>query len=139
MKPNLRISFFIIGLLISLYLLVSYSVYKGILICPNDGCDEVAMSPYSKIIGIPVPLIGVFGYLALINLSIFKIERFLTMTLILAFLFSSYLMIISIFIIKTLCFWCLLSFLIILITLLLQVKDKIKRINKKGFIDEQIS
>lgn len=97
------------------------------------------MSPYSKIIGIPVPLIGVFGYLALINLSIFKIERFLTMTLILAFLFSSYLMIISIFIIKTLCFWCLLSFLIILITLLLQVKDKIKRINKKGFIDEQIS
>lgn len=128
MKFNLQISLFIMGLLISLYLLVSYSIYKDLLICPVGGCDEVATSSYSKILGIPVPLIGVLGYLALINFNIFNLKRLLTLSLIIAFLFSSYLMVVSIFIINTLCFWCLLSFLIIIISLLLQVKEKIKNI-----------
>lgn len=77
MKPNLKISNFFISaiLLVSFlgfadasYLSIKYFVGTPLPCSVLKGCEEVTTSHYSKIIGIPVALLGSFYYLTIFAL-----------------------------------------------------------------------
>src|ERR1051326_1070510 len=70
-KPALAmLGLALVGLAVALY--DSYVIYNGgLLWCPPpiDGCNEVAYSPFAKILGIPVGYFGVIFYLYMIGLA----------------------------------------------------------------------
>ena len=90
----------------------------------NFNCDIVNRSPYSKIMGIPVALIGILGYLSLLALATFYREKAETpgMLLLAATLglgLAIYLTYIEAYVLATWCILCLSSFtVIVLITVL---------------------
>jgi len=90
------------------------------LVCPLEGsCETVIYSKYSKIMNVPVELLGIFYY-GLVTLSYFLFAFFphvmpetvvyivLALTLC-AFLFSVYLTAIQAILLKHWCTWCLIS------------------------------
>ncbi|MEM7770944.1 MAG: vitamin K epoxide reductase family protein [Cyanobacteria bacterium P01_E01_bin.6] len=54
----------IVGALLTAYLTV-IEVTGGEAACPTGGCDIVLASPYAKAFGLPLPLFGMLGYLAM--------------------------------------------------------------------------
>ncbi|WP_419182801.1 vitamin K epoxide reductase family protein [Metabacillus fastidiosus] len=120
----------VLGLLISSYL---YFSSVNISYCPVGECDIVAKSSYSYIGNIPISLIGILGYLIILNYFFFfkKSKRYLHMGFTIigtAFLFSLYLIYISIFKINAVCFWCTLSFVIIAF-LFISINIELKKLN----------
>ena len=99
-------------------------------------CDVVNKGPYSVIMGIPVSLIGVIGYLFLAVAAGMKLKNptdksltaFLTLASIGGFLFALYLSGIEAFILETWCLLCLTSQATIsvmtILSLLLTSKEK---------------
>lgn len=93
----------------------------------NFSCDIVNRSPYSKIMGIPVALIGILGYLSLLALATFYREKAETpgMLLLAATFglgFAIYLTYIEAYVLATWCILCLSSLtVIVLITALSSV------------------
>jgi uncharacterized membrane protein len=63
----------LIGLFVSLYLL-AYSVGLIPLICGVGSCETVQASQWSKVGPIPVPLLGVGGYLALLAITLYGLQ-----------------------------------------------------------------
>jgi uncharacterized membrane protein len=101
--------FSIIGLMISLYLIYAYDFSKSI-VCVGSGCEIVANSSYSKFLNISLPYWGFLFYLSVIILTfIKKLENLLLFILVIGAVFSIYLTIVELFIIKAVCMWCLLS------------------------------
>ncbi len=101
--------FGILGLIISLYLIYAYDFSKNI-VCIGGGCEIVANSSYSKFLNISLPYWGFLFYLSVIILTfIKKLENFLLFILVVGAIFSIYLTIVELFIIKAICIWCLLS------------------------------
>ncbi|MEO0143803.1 MAG: vitamin K epoxide reductase family protein [candidate division WOR-3 bacterium] len=100
--------FSFIGLLVSLYLLYAYEISKDI-VCIGSGCEIVANSIYSKFLNISLPFWGVLFYISVMILSFKKWENLLLFILIVGAVFSIYLTLIEIFVIKAICFWCLIS------------------------------
>src|SRR6516165_4905736 len=69
--PSLMIVFALIGLAVAFY--DSYSIYSGQLLwCPPpiNGCNEVAGSPYARILDLPVGYYGVVYYLYMFGLAV---------------------------------------------------------------------
>lgn len=115
------------GLAISAFLFYEYT-FAGSVMCPlGQGCDIVRSSPYSYIFGIPLPFLGMLFYLVMAILSIIhshelpvKIVRRLQLMIALSgVVFGIYLTYLEAFVIKAYCFWCVLSFIISDIILLL--------------------
>lgn len=90
------------------------------LLCPLKlDCHGVVNSDYSRFLGIPVEILGMFyyalvfvGYLVLIFMSDvlpFLIEDGLVAASLMAFVFSVYLIWVQIFILRKGCFWCFVS------------------------------
>jgi uncharacterized membrane protein len=112
--------FSLLGALVALYL---WSFHLGLseLVCPVKGCEVVQASAYSSFLGIPVATIGFFAFLALFLVSVssvliegFEAERlvFATTSLgLLAYLYFTYL---ELFVIRAICFWCVVSSLLML-------------------------
>ena len=103
------------GLLVSAYLLVNNWANGAIMICPDNGCDIVNQSAYSEIAGIPVALFGFIGYIVILNLCLMPSKYsfkplLLWGTTAIGFLFSVYLVGTSIFVIQSVCLWCMISF-----------------------------
>jgi uncharacterized membrane protein len=86
---------------------------------PVGNCNIVQSSPYAKLLGIPVALLGILGYLAIGILWFFQkplSERLgdlpvwgLVGVTIIATLFSVYLTLLELFAIHAICAWCLTS------------------------------
>lgn len=107
------------GFLLAFYIRHKKQTHEK-MVCPLDSdCDVVIYSEYSKFLGIPVEILGLFYYgaiavgyalfLALPNLvSPFFAFAALVLT-IAAFLFSLYLTFIQAFSLKQWCTWCLMS------------------------------
>jgi uncharacterized membrane protein len=100
----------VIGLGVASYL--TYVHYAGIKpVCTAGGsCLKVQTSVYSKLAGVPVALIGLLGYIAILG-SLLAPEsensRFATMALTLVgFGFSAYLTYRELFSIHAVCEWC---------------------------------
>jgi uncharacterized membrane protein len=91
---------------------LTYVHYAGINpVCTTGGsCEKVQTSIYSELAGVPVALIGLLGYLAILAL-LFAGEtetlKFATATLtLIGFTFSAYLTYREIYSIHAICEWC---------------------------------
>lgn len=98
-----------IGLGIAIYLtIVHYS--GGNVACTNSGCHTVQTSIYAKLGGVPVPVLGLVGYvgiLASLVLPSGDLSRLASFALaLIGFLFSGYLTYRELFTIKAICEWC---------------------------------
>jgi uncharacterized membrane protein len=114
MSPrNLRITLIVLtvaGAGIAGYL--TYVHYAGINpVCSAGGsCEKVQTSVYSELAGMPVALIGVLGYLAILGLLLAPESETLkfamtTLTLV-GFAFSAYLTYRELYSIHAICEWC---------------------------------
>ena len=76
------------------------------------GCASVQASRYSEVLGVPVALIGLFGYAAMLLAALVRDGRaailgvFVAMT---GTLFSLYLTYLELFVIRAICQWCVAS------------------------------
>lgn len=126
--------FSLLGFLVAFYLLYEYN-FNGQFICPTGtGCDIVRASPYSKFLGISIPILGVLFYLVMALLSIIhshdlpkKLVRKLKLLIAVSGVgFGAYLTYLEAFAIKAFCFWCVTSFIIsvaILISIIFAHKE----------------
>ena len=124
----------LLGLSLSSFLLYEYN-FSGYIVCPvGAGCDIVRASPYSRFFGISIPILGVVFYLTMAALSILRSYVFFERKAFILQLsgavagvgFGIYLTLLEIFVIRAICFWCVLSFIIsivILLSVLLTRKD----------------
>lgn len=141
----------LIGLLDSFFIVLKTNQAKstGTISCAvTDGCGNVLFSSYSKFLGIPLGVWGVIYYFLLTLLAFFlffhlkkSLENkekepflsFFTKLFLLwaggGFLFSSYLFYVQKFVLNSLCFYCLISFvdisLIFFLTFFFFLREKI--------------
>lgn len=99
----------LVGIGIASYL--TYVHYKGLSpICAlNEGCEKVQSSRYAKVGGVPVPLIGLIGYLAIFASLVVRGELARLATAVMTiggFAFSAYLTSLELFRIHAICQWC---------------------------------
>lgn len=97
------------GIGIATYL--TYVHYRGLSpICAiNEGCEKVQSSRYAKVGGVPVPVIGLVGYVAILASLLVRGEaaRLATAGMALGgFAFSVYLTSLELFQIHAICQWC---------------------------------
>jgi uncharacterized membrane protein len=115
----------VVGLGIASYL--TYVHYAGIkpACTAGESCTKVQTSVYSKLAGVPVSLMGLIGYIAiLISLLVPASEnsRLATMALtFVGFAFSGYLTYRELFSIHAVCEWCATSAAILTVMMLLSV------------------
>ncbi len=99
---------------------------------PFWDCGKVRESPYSEVLGLPVAVIGLGGFVAILVLILLRFlkydwpltERFPLLILVFALVgaaFGTYLTYLEFFVILAVCILCLASFLIILATVALAV------------------
>lgn len=106
------------GFLLSFYI-YSKKKSKKKLICPRrSNCETVIHSDYSKIVGIPVEVLGMIYYFIIgsaytvafiTNIWNFQVAEILLGLSMCAVLFSIYLVSIQAFVVRHLCFLCLCS------------------------------
>lgn len=100
------------GLAIAGYL--TWTHYAGIRpVClASGGCERVQTSSYAQLAGVPVALIGVAGYGAILATVALRGETGLTLSALAAlvgFGFSAYLTYLELFTIDAVCQWCVAS------------------------------
>src|SRR5580704_9002713 len=116
----------LLGVAVASYL--TYIHYAGIKpLCGRNGggCEIVQTSEYSKLAGVPVALIGLIGYVAILA-SLLAPEtestRFATVALtVVGFGFSMYLTYREVFSIKNICEWCVSSAVIVFLLACLSI------------------
>ncbi|HXE46344.1 MAG TPA: vitamin K epoxide reductase family protein [Conexibacter sp.] len=99
----------LVGIGIASYL--TYVHYKGLSpICAlNQGCEKVQSSKYAKVAGVPVPLIGLIGYVAIFVSLLIRGELARLATAVMTIggcAFSVYLTSLELFRIHAICQWC---------------------------------
>jgi uncharacterized membrane protein len=88
----------------------------------GGGCETVQHSSYAEIAGVPVALLGLLSYSAVVLLLAWDSENARLGAATLAFvglLFSAYLLVLQLFVIDAVCVWCLANDVLIAPTLAL--------------------
>jgi uncharacterized membrane protein len=105
------------GAAIAAYL--TYAWYaEATIACTSGGCETVQSSSYAKLAGIPVPVLGLLGYLGILAAALVPGESAATVGAALALAglaFSGYLLLVQILAIGAFCVWCLASDLVMLL------------------------
>jgi uncharacterized membrane protein len=86
----------------------------------GGGCETVQASSYSELAGVPVALLGLLSYAAILGLvlSTAPLARLAAATLaVIGLLFSGFLLAVQLFVIDALCTWCVLNDVVIAPTL----------------------
>lgn len=113
----------ILGIGVSAYLTyikISINAFS----CNFGQCGVVQDSKHSELFGIPVAMFGLAFYAALLTLTWSKFKKVAQAWALWGLIFSSYLTILELFVLKAICGWCVISFvIIILINLLIFEKD----------------
>lgn len=126
----------IVGLLVSIYMTIYKLTDNDAMCIGNGGCSVVNASRYSEVNGIPVALIGVGGYAAILALLFLErrsgfFQENGTMMLfgvtLVGFLFTLYLIYVEIKLIHALCPFCLTSQTVMTIIFILSVTRLIKQ------------
>ena len=109
----------LVGMLISVYLTLHKFGYIGTLACGTGSCETVQTSPWAVFMGVPVPVLGLAGYLLVLIVALVGLQpaavasRRVAMIIFAlaagAFLFSAYLTYLEAFVIHAWCRWCLVS------------------------------
>jgi uncharacterized membrane protein len=100
------------GLAIAGYLTWTHYAGSAPVCFASGGCERVQTSSYSDLAGIPVALIGVGGYAAILATLAIRCETGLVLSALAAlvgFGFSAYLTYLELFTIDAVCQWCLAS------------------------------
>lgn len=127
--------FSLLGLSVSVFLFYEYNL-AGSVICPvGRGCDIVRASPYSSFLGISIPILGILFYLVMAMLAVLHPQKIFNnllfeLKLIVSVIgvgFGVYLTFLELFVIKAICFWCALSFIISILVLLSVIIERRKR------------
>jgi uncharacterized membrane protein len=130
MLYRVSIALALLGILVSIYMTIFKLTENQKMCLGNGGCSVVNSSVYSEVSGIPVALIGVGGYLAI--LAILLIENRIKFfkqngTLIVfglalvGFLFTLYLIYVELALIRALCPFCVTSQITMTILFILSV------------------
>src|SRR5438128_7626843 len=102
-----------LGTAVAAYLTyVHYADVKVVCLAGGHGCAKVQSSSYAKLAGVPVALLGVIGYLALLASLAVRGEAgcvAAALTALAGFGFSAYLTYRELFTIKAICQWCVAS------------------------------
>ena len=126
----------VIGLLVSIYMTIYKLTNNESMCIGNGGCSIVNASGYSEINGIPVALVGVGGYLAILAVLLLEhkpgfladnasmILFGLTLT---GFLFTVWLIFVEVALLKALCPFCVTSQITMTIVFILTVIRVIKQ------------
>jgi len=126
----------ILGLLVSIYMTIFKLTNNEAMCIGSGGCSVVNASRYSEVNGIPVALIGVGGYAAILALLFLEQRPGLfqengTMMLfgisLVGFLFTLYLIVVEVFFIKAYCPFCLTSQAVMTIIFILSVTRLVKQ------------
>lgn len=113
------------GLVAAAYL-ATIEVNQAEAVCGLVGdCNRVQQSPYAQIAGIPIGVIGVLGYIAILILwfvnrqigGSYRLEQLMRAAALLGVVFSIYLTFLEPFVIGATCLWCLMSAIIMLLLL----------------------
>jgi uncharacterized membrane protein len=114
----------LVGLFISAYLYLYKLGRIGGLACGTGGCETVQLSPWSRVAGVEVALIGVLGYAGLLGLSLAALRpglagrrwpaALLAGLAGIGVLFTGYLTYLELFVIHAICRWCVASGFVIL-------------------------
>ena len=99
----------LVGIGIAGYL--TYIHYQGLdpVCAVGQGCEKVQNSKYAKVSGVPVPLIGLIGYVAIFASLLLRGELARLATAGMAYIglvFSAYLTYLELFEIDAICQWC---------------------------------
>jgi uncharacterized membrane protein len=96
--------------------IAGYLVYErltgGTISCSTGGCEQVQDSEYAEVAGVPVALLGLLAYLAILatSFSTLELARATGAAIALGGLaFSTYLVYVQIALIEALCQWCIAS------------------------------
>ncbi len=118
MRKSLSLALALLGLFDSLYLFWTYTLTKPIM-CFGGGCDAVRNSAYAHLGGLPMPLLGVAGYVLIVLLIVaeslvpaalaIEFRYALAGATAFGFLFSVYLEFLQGFVIHAFCTWCVTS------------------------------
>ena len=122
------------GLFISGYLYLYKIGRIGSLACGTGGCETVQLSPWSRVAGFEVSLIGVVGYAGLLVLSLASLQagrlerrwpiRLMVLAAGVGVLFTAYLTYLELFVIHAICRWCVASGVIILAIFVAALLDR---------------
>ncbi len=113
------------GLVAAAYL-ATIEVNQAEAVCGLVGdCNRVQQSPYAQFAGIPIGVIGVLGYVAILSLwfvnrqmgGSYRLEQLMRAAALLGVVFSTYLTFLEPFVIGATCLWCLMSAIIMLLLL----------------------
>ena len=131
------IAFTVLGLAVSIYMTILKFGGGERMCIGNSGCQTVSESSYAVVMGIPVAVFGIIGYLALLIMLVLEIRggqcfkmnaTLLTFGMaVLGFIFTLYLVYLEIFEIKALCPFCLTSQITMTILFILSVVRLIKQ------------
>lgn len=111
------------GVAISAYL--AYSHLSGVApacVGGSAGCESVQTSRYSEVLGVPVALLGVVGYAAMLLAALVRDERaavFGAFVALIGVLYSAYLTYLELFVIRAICQWCVASAVVVVAYLIL--------------------
>jgi uncharacterized membrane protein len=107
------------GVLISLYMTAWKFGFISQLACGSGGCSLVQNSPWAVFLGVPVPVIGLAGYGALLVAAVAGVQPALERSRVVALaiaagavagmLFTAYLTYLEAFVIHAWCRWCITS------------------------------
>ena len=108
-----------IGIILSLYLTYTHITLDETSFClTGGGCDIIKSSAYSRIYGIPVPVLGLIGYMVIWILTFLKFDKsnikLIYFISVVGLSFSIYLTYIEVFILKALCSFCIISAVVML-------------------------
>jgi uncharacterized membrane protein len=88
---------------------VHYEDVNPVCVGGGGSCEKVQTSEYADLIGIPVAVIGVAGYLTVLSALLIRIEvatLFAAAVALISFGFAIYLTYLELFVIEAICQWC---------------------------------
>ena len=98
------------GAVVGGYLTWAHYAGSAVVCVRGGGCETVQHSSYAEIAGVPVALLGLIAYGAMLALLVWDLPIARTGAATLAFvavLFSAYLLVLQAFVIHAFCVWCL--------------------------------
>ena len=99
----------LVGVGIAAYLTWAHYSGTAVRCVRGGGCETVQHSSYAEIAGVPVALLGLVSYMAIVLLVAWDSENARLGAATLAFvglLFSAYLLVLQLFVIDAVCVWC---------------------------------
>ncbi len=108
-----------IGIILSVYLTYTHITLDETSFClTGGGCDIIKSSAFSRIYGVPVPVLGLIGYLIIWILTLLRFDRskikLIYFISVVGLSFSIYLTYIEFFILKAVCSFCIISAIVML-------------------------